>query len=1304
MGVIDQMVAIDLEAATSAGDLFEAMSRTANMANTTGTQMNELAGMIATVSEVTQNSASTVGNSMKTLFSRMSNVKAGVEDFDGESLNDVEKVLNRVGIALRDNQGNWYDFYDVLGEVASRWYEFSDIQQSQITTALGGTRQRENVLVMLENWDKVQQYAQTGANSAGTAMEKYGIVLESVEAKQAQLTAKVQEFYSNVLNGGLIAGLLDVGKAFMDIMNAGDGLVGKILLLTTAMIALNVALNALKGSKIATWFTTLGTTFTQLTSKAITFSGALQALNINPVILAITAITTALMIGKTAWDKYQQHIQETIDKGNELRETYVGVNQELTDNIASLSTPSDTTSYSSLADEFAQLAKGVDAYGNNISLTNSEYERYKSICQQIVGLNPDLMAGYSSETEAIGNKNHLLEQTIELLKQEQQLKAKEHLEESDTILEGAKNQYDKDIKEANKYKNSATGIKEYLSSSLSGDIDTAISAFSKDFQEKYASVFDIHEQDADKMVANYAENVAKMQEAIIQARAEVENNPDSSASVWLDTFELYAEGYIAQYKQFVDDYSRYTGDYQDAQNEFASSMDTVYQSAITSAEGYYDLNGASNRFMQNFVKGLTIGEDATPEIIDANKKAIADITNALANNSEAQVALDDFLKLDVNSLNASQYEAELQKVLSTVSGATGLDESIIKIAIEADVDTSKFEEITPLAEKLGDTFAKVGKEGKKAFKDLDTDKQAKKIESMTDEVKDYLSTLSGSDLDKVKAILGNFTDGMGNLNTDIIGSIADLQSYVQSMNNMDNALNGVTNGFASATQAKNAFEQAMGGITEYDDNFNSYSSAVKTLQEEFDNGTVGSKKFATACKYLFGEGFDVTNVDEAYKKLQKVKGIFKEDTYGEGMLKQLKNIKSATNEAGEAFWEIKQNADGTWDFDLDTSEEGIKAMADALGITEEGVWSCMQAMQMLGGVDLFDTETIANYADQFGMLQEVATESGDTLKTINVDNLRDSLENAGISTANLDSALTQLAEQGYVLLDVGASGETLATTLNKIGLVANDGTVNVGNLIDKLSGMGYTAPQIQTVIDKLKETDTVQLGDKTVSLTLTGDTDANAKLDTVKAKEDEVSANTAKPTIKVEGYDTAMSQIGNVSSNISNLNGKKAVTTIITRYTTEGSPPSGVHGVKGIGNNFSGTAHLKGTTFAHGEWGAKKTENALISEVAPEIWVHADTGKWELVTNPQFIRVKKGDVIFNGKQTADLLNKGSSANFGASYLEGTAYINATGWGKWKKKYGVKKIKTNSNSTSKTKTSTKKTKSSSSGTDKEWWEE
>lgn len=151
IGVIDQLVSIDLEAATSAGDMAEAMSRTANMARTTGFEMNELLGMIATMSEVTQNSASTIGNSVKTVLSRMSNVKAGLDNFEGEALNDVEKTLNRVGIALRDNQGNWYDFYDVLDEIASKWDTFSDVQQSQITTALGG-KQKPSAVTYSNVW------------------------------------------------------------------------------------------------------------------------------------------------------------------------------------------------------------------------------------------------------------------------------------------------------------------------------------------------------------------------------------------------------------------------------------------------------------------------------------------------------------------------------------------------------------------------------------------------------------------------------------------------------------------------------------------------------------------------------------------------------------------------------------------------------------------------------------------------------------------------------------------------------------------------------------------------------------------------------------------------------------------------------------------------------------------------------------------------------------------------------------------------------------------------------------------------
>ena len=302
---------------------------------------------------------------------------------------------------------------------------------------------------MLENWDKVQQYAKTGANSAGTAMEKYGIILESVEAKQAQLTAKVQEFYSSVLNGGLIAGLLDIGKGFMDIINLGDGLVGKILLLTTATVAWIAVLESLKKSGI-TSFTALiakilGVDIAQKTAtgSAIGLKAVWDALSAHPIVLTLTAITALLTAGISLWNYHNQRIQESIDKANELTDAYKSSNQEIQDNLNSLTEGSG--SYGSLQSEFDELCKGVDKYGNNISLTTSQYERYKSICEQIVGLNPDLMNGYNSATEAIGNQNSVLTDTIQLLKDKAKLEAQEYADKSDEILKGSKNQYNKDL-------------------------------------------------------------------------------------------------------------------------------------------------------------------------------------------------------------------------------------------------------------------------------------------------------------------------------------------------------------------------------------------------------------------------------------------------------------------------------------------------------------------------------------------------------------------------------------------------------------------------------------------------------------------------------------------------------------------------------------------------------------------------------------------------------------------------------------------------------------------------------------------
>lgn len=73
--IVDKLTAVDMEAAVSAGGLAEALSRTSNIADSSGVSLNRLIGYVSVVGETTQKSMSEVGNSFQSIFSRMNNIK-----------------------------------------------------------------------------------------------------------------------------------------------------------------------------------------------------------------------------------------------------------------------------------------------------------------------------------------------------------------------------------------------------------------------------------------------------------------------------------------------------------------------------------------------------------------------------------------------------------------------------------------------------------------------------------------------------------------------------------------------------------------------------------------------------------------------------------------------------------------------------------------------------------------------------------------------------------------------------------------------------------------------------------------------------------------------------------------------------------------------------------------------------------------------------------------------------------------------------------------------------------------------------
>ena len=251
MDVVDALSAVDMAAATSVEELSSAMQRTANSARLAGVDFNNLIAYIAAVIDTSQQAPEVVGTAFKTMFARMSNVKAGASiDETGQSLNDVEKVLNNYGISLRDSIGTFRDFDDVLSDVQEKWKELGDanntVAQGQIATALGMSRQQEIFKVLMENWDKVNKYAKVAAESQGSAMEKYDVYLDSIEAKQKKIQAAREEFaYKETvveaekavldLQLALIELRDTLGPAFDLLFTIGTGIVNIFTALTKAV-------------------------------------------------------------------------------------------------------------------------------------------------------------------------------------------------------------------------------------------------------------------------------------------------------------------------------------------------------------------------------------------------------------------------------------------------------------------------------------------------------------------------------------------------------------------------------------------------------------------------------------------------------------------------------------------------------------------------------------------------------------------------------------------------------------------------------------------------------------------------------------------------------------------------------------------------------------------------------------------------------------------------------------------------------------------------------------------------------------
>lgn len=237
--VIDAISAIDLSAAVSSSDLAEGMSRVAVLADQSEVSMNKLLGYLATMSEVQQAGGAKTGSAMKSILSRMYNIKTGkleLVDEDGttEKLSDVETTLANVGINLRKTMTEYNSASDVLDALAAKWDTLNQAQQKAISVSLAGKNYNNFFNSLMENYDRVQKYTDVAANSEGNGEQKFDLYLQGLEAKTNSLKASLESLSSSVISRDLYAGFLDGSKAVVDFTEKTGLLKGALAGLGTA--------------------------------------------------------------------------------------------------------------------------------------------------------------------------------------------------------------------------------------------------------------------------------------------------------------------------------------------------------------------------------------------------------------------------------------------------------------------------------------------------------------------------------------------------------------------------------------------------------------------------------------------------------------------------------------------------------------------------------------------------------------------------------------------------------------------------------------------------------------------------------------------------------------------------------------------------------------------------------------------------------------------------------------------------------------------------------------------------------------
>lgn len=512
--------------------------------------------------------------------------------------------------------------------------------------------------------------------------------------------------------------------------------------------------------------------------------------------LIIQGVMSAIAFGFEALDNYTNRAKNNLSDIEEIT-------TEINDKKDAYT--SHSTSVNKIKNEYYELADGVNSYGENISLTSTQYERYIELSNEIAQMYPGLVKGYSAQNDAI-------------------LECKNNVEALNKAMSDEKNAYYETVvsKEQDTFGKALENIatdqgwfggndKTYITQLKNIDEIVKKVQSKEDMSLMWANMHNL-----DTIIEGAGiEDILYYDKSTGKSIYKIEDKDISTAISSIQNYKAALNRQINDlvnnsFKPVLDAYIHYT-------NEQFSTLDSKSQALI---EQY--INSAT---WDNFYSKIIDPEASTADNLETVKQTVSGIIKAFDNPeltdtlSSVQSKIDDIKN---GKIDVSEYQNLNDKVVNALSSVKGMNadtrELFVKmlfsdVEIADDVDINKA--IANITKRVAGNLQGGFIPGTNIRKD------SKEKIQLSEDVNKYLSTL---DFSTIKQIY----------NSDVaLNSLKDVQKLVEKIK--AEASNGFS--FKISTEDANkslestfsAFNTVKSAISEYSENGTLSFSTLQSL-------------------------------------------------------------------------------------------------------------------------------------------------------------------------------------------------------------------------------------------------------------------------------------------------------------------------------------------------------------------------------------------------------------------------------------------------------------------------------------------